>query len=187
VGLVLIEFAEPLVTTLFTEEYLAAVPVFQLYALVLLREVFDFGVPLRAANRTAPIAHGNLLALGLTIVLLALLLRPLGLIGAVTALLVSRLAEGLYLARCTCRQYRITLRALADWADLGKVTLACALGAIVFVGSFWTDHFGRAGIVIGSIAFFGVVSVLLVIMQLPEALRLLHGLKGVPSAVRPTR
>jgi len=187
VGIALMEFAEPLVTTLFTNEYLAAVPVFQLYALVLVREVFDFGVPLRAANNTAPIAHGNLLAVALTLVLLALLLPAFGLVGAVIALLVSRFAEGIYLARQTCRQYRISLRTLADWHDLAKVAFACAAGSIVFVGSFWIDYFGRLGIVVGSAAFLAIVSAILVVVQLPEALRVLHGLKSVPSVVRPTR
>jgi hypothetical protein len=57
----------------------------------------------------------------------------------------------------------------------------------VFVGSFWIDHFGRLGIIVGSAAFLALVSAILVVVQLPEALRVLHGLKSMPSAVRPTR
>lgn len=187
VGIVLAEFAAPLVTTLFTAEYVAAVPVFQLYVVVLLREVFDFGVPLRAINRTAPIAHSNLIAVGLTIVLLAVLLPRFGLIGAVTAFLASRFADGTYLAYRMCREYRMPVGGLADWRDLAKVALACAAGSTVFIGSFWTEHFGLGGIAIGSIVFFAIVAALLVLMQLPEMLRILHGLKGAPSALRPSR
>jgi O-antigen/teichoic acid export membrane protein len=187
VGIVLVEFARPLVTTLFTADYEAAVPIFQLYVLVLLREVFDFGVPLRAANRTAPVAHSNLLAVVLTVVLLAVLMPLFGLIGAVIAFLISRFSDGLYLAYRTCREYRIPVRELADWRDLAKVACACGVGSLVFVGSFWTDHFGLVGVVIGAVVFLGAVGLLLIVMQLPELTRLIQGLKGAPSALRPTR
>jgi O-antigen/teichoic acid export membrane protein len=187
VGIVLVEFARPLVTTLFTADYTAAVPIFQLYVLVLLREVFDFGVPLRAANRTAPVAHSNLLAVVLTVVLLAALMPTFGLLGAVSAFLISRYADGLYLAYHTCHQYRISIGGLADWRDLAKVACACAVGSLVFVGSFWTDHFGLAGVVIGAVVFLGAVGALLIAMQLPELSRLIQGLKGAPSALRSMR
>ena len=40
-----------------------AVPVFQIYLLVLFREIVDFAVPLRAINRTAPLMYGNMVSL----------------------------------------------------------------------------------------------------------------------------
>jgi O-antigen/teichoic acid export membrane protein len=46
-------FADTIVMTLFGQEYLLAVPVFQIYLLVLFREIVDFAVPLRAINQTA--------------------------------------------------------------------------------------------------------------------------------------
>ena len=68
-GVILARFADTIVVTLFSPAYQPAVIVFQLYVLALLRETFDFGIPLRALNRTAPILRTNLLALVVNVVL----------------------------------------------------------------------------------------------------------------------
>ncbi|HEX7012179.1 MAG TPA: oligosaccharide flippase family protein [Steroidobacteraceae bacterium] len=181
VGVLLIEFAQPIVVTLFSEQYAAAVPLFQLYALLLVRESFDFGVPLRAANRTTPILSSNVLAFVTNIVLLLALMPLFGLIGAVAALLISRFVDGAYLAWSLLRLHRIPLSRLADWGELGKVVLASLVASLTLLGSFWTDHLGLAGVVVGSIAYLAVLMLALSVLRVTEVTRLLRGL-GVPSA-----
>lgn len=183
-GILLIEFAHPLVTTLFSQQYAPAVPVFQLYALVLLREVLDFGVPLRAINRTTPIVHSNLLAFGVNVALLFTLMPLYGLLGAVAAFLIARFVDGAYLAWQVTKLYDISLAQLASWGDLAKVALANAIASLVLVGSVWTGHFGLAGVVIGSVVYLGVLVIALALLRVPEITRLMRGMKQMPLNAR---
>lgn len=177
-AVILAEFARPIVVTLFSPSYAAAVPIFQLYLLVLLREVFDFGVPLRAINRTAAIVHSNLMSIGLNLLLLAAMLPRWGLIGAVLAFAISRYAEGVYLGWRTMRAYQVSLRTLANWSDLAKIAIAAGVAAVVFYGSFWTDRFGPAGVMLGAAAYLIVFTALLLLLRVPEITRLLARLRN---------
>jgi O-antigen/teichoic acid export membrane protein len=176
-AVVLARFADTVVTTLFSAQYRAAVPVFQIYMLVLLRETMDFAVPLRAVNRTAPIMYGNGIALALNALLLWLLLPSLGIPGAALAYVISRGAEGIYLALSTARAYDISPRALANWTDLLKVALAAALASITLIGNFWTDHFGLPGAIVAGLCYLLAYAGLLFCLRVPEALLLWQGIR----------
>lgn len=172
-GVVLFEFAHTFVVTLFSPSYEPAVLIFQIYLLVLVREVFDFGVALRAANRTAPIVTSSLFAILLNLLLLVTVLPIWGLPAAALAFVISRWTEGLVLSRSTLRAYDIGIGELARWRDLGKVALAALLASIVFYGSFWLDHFGLIGVVLGSAVFMALFVVFLVALRVPEATAML--------------
>jgi O-antigen/teichoic acid export membrane protein len=176
-AVVLFEFAHILVVTLFSASYEPAVVIFQIYVLVLVREVFDFGVALRAVNRTSPIVRSSLLAIVLNMLLLLVLVPMLGLPGAAVAFIVSRWAEGLVLGRSTLRAYDIGIKDLARWRDLGKIALAALGGSVVFYGSFWTDQLGIAGVFVGSAVFMILFVALLALLRVPEALSMLDRLR----------
>ncbi len=167
-GVVLFEFAHTFVVTLFSRSYEPAVAIFQIYLLVLVREVFDFGVALRAVNRTAPIVTSSLFAIVLNLLLLVTIMPIWGLPAAALAFVISRWTEGLVLGRSTMRAYNIGLGELARWADLGKIAVAAALASAVFIGSFWVDYFGLAGVVLGSAVFMALFLILLVAFRVPE-------------------
>ncbi len=181
-GFVLGRFAEILVVTVFSEEYRPAVAIFQLYLLVLLRESIDFGVPVRAINSTTPILHSNILALIVNALLLAVLMPLAGLLGAVAALVLSRTVEGIYLGAQTLRIYRAPLRQLASWNDLAKVVIAGAAASVTLYWAFWTDVLGFAGVVIGSIVYLLVYSILLHLMGVPEMGLLLRRIRAFPRS-----
>jgi O-antigen/teichoic acid export membrane protein len=168
-GVVLFEFAHTFVVTLFSPSYEPAVLIFQIYLLVLVREVFDFGVALRAANRTAPIVTSSVFAILLNLLLLVTVLPIWGLPAAALAFVISRWTEGLVLSRSTLNAYNIGIGELARWGDLGKVALAALLASIVFYGSFWLDYFGLVGVVLGSAVFMVLFIVFLVALRVPEA------------------
>jgi O-antigen/teichoic acid export membrane protein len=185
-GVVLFEFAHTFVVTLFSPSYEPAVLIFQIYLLVLVREVFDFGVALRAVNKTAPIVTSSLFAILLNLLLLVTVLPLWGLPAAALAFVISRWTEGLVLSRSTMRAYNIGLKELARWADLGRVALAAALASVVFYGSFWIDHFGLAGVVLGSAVFMALFIALLIAFRIPEAVAMLGRLrKTETAAVKP--
>ena len=106
-AVLLARFADTIVVTLFSRGVPAAVPVFQIYLLVLFREIVDFAVPLRAINRTAPMMYGNLVSLVVNAIFLAILLPTVGLIGAAMAYIIARMIEGFYLGRQTAKAYEI--------------------------------------------------------------------------------
>jgi O-antigen/teichoic acid export membrane protein len=172
-GVVLFEFAHTFVVTLFSPSYEPAVLIFQLYLLVLVREVFDFGVALRAANKTAPIVTSSLFAILLNLLLLITVLPIWGLPAAALAFVISRWTEGLVLSRSTLRAYNIGIGGLARWLDLGKVALAALLASVVFYGSFWLDHFGLIGVVLGSAVFMVLFVIFLLALRVPETTAML--------------
>jgi O-antigen/teichoic acid export membrane protein len=165
-------FAETIVVTLFTEEYRVAVPVFQIYLLVLIREIVDFGVPLRAINRTAPLMYGYIVSLIANAILLAILLPTVGLLGAALGFIVARMIEALYLGKQTAKAYGIAARELVKWRDVGKVALAAALASITLATSLWTSTMGLFGVVAAGCCFMAVYVPLLLLLRVSEALML---------------
>ncbi|MDY6948151.1 MAG: oligosaccharide flippase family protein [Pseudomonadota bacterium] len=180
-GVVLFEFAHTFVVTLFSPSYEPAVVIFQIYLLVLVREVFDFGVALRAVNKTAPIVTSSLLAILLNLLLLVTVLPVWGLPAAALAFVISRWVEGLVLSRSTMRAYHVGVRDLARWGDLGRVALAALLASVVFYGSFWIDHFGLIGVILGGAVFMSLFIALLLALRVPEAVAMLGRLRKAES------
>lgn len=179
-GVVLGRFADTIVTTLFSDAYRPAVVLFQVYLLVFLREAIDFGIPLRATDRTTAILHSNLIALAVN-GLLMLALTPLwGALGAVVALVISRFIEGAYLATRAARAYDMTVRTLVPWGHLLKVMFAALVaGALLFVQP-WTDHLGLFGVVLGSIAFVILFALVLWGLRIPEVSLVLRRVRSAP-------
>jgi O-antigen/teichoic acid export membrane protein len=165
-------FADTIVVTLFSEEYRAAVPVFQICLFVLFREVFDFAVPLRAMNRTAPIMYSNMVSLVVNAILLTILLPTMGLLGAALAYVIARAIEGVYLGWQTAKACEVRARELIKWGDVGKVALAAALASVTLIGSFWTSYMGLIGAMAASCIYMLVYVPLLLVLRLPEAVLL---------------
>lgn len=172
-GMLLARFAEPLVLALFSQEYAPAVTLFQIYVLVLLRECFDFSVPLRAIGKTTPILLSNGVAIVLHAIALAFLIAAFGLPGAVWGFVVSRFIEGGFLGFQMCRAWNVGWRQVADWRDLGKVAVAAAAAAPVGLAPYWS-HLGLPGAALGTALFVLVYAALLCIVRLPEALSLVQ-------------
>jgi O-antigen/teichoic acid export membrane protein len=170
-------YAETIVVTLFTEEYRLAGPVFQIYLLVLLREIVDFAVPLRAINRTAPLMYATLLSIVSNAILLAIMLPTLGLVGAPMAYIIGRIIEALYQGQQTAKAYAVPARELIKWGDLGKVALAAALASITLATSFWTSAMGLFGVVAAGCCFMAVYVLLLLLLRVPEAVQLKQRLR----------
>ncbi|HKS54263.1 MAG TPA: oligosaccharide flippase family protein, partial [Steroidobacteraceae bacterium] len=145
-GILLARFADTIVVTLFSPSYQPAVIVFQLYVLALLRETFDFGIPLRALNRTAPILRTNVLAVVANVGLMAIMVPAWGLVGAAIAFVISKMVEGTYLATEVVRAFNLRPRDLARWGDLAKIVAAAAAaaGAVLFL-PLWSGMLGALG------------------------------------------
>jgi O-antigen/teichoic acid export membrane protein len=182
-GVLLARFAEILVISVFSEQYRPAVVILQIYLLIFVRECLDFGVPLRAINRTTLILRSNVFAIVINAALLVVLLPMWGLVGAVIAFVISRLFEGVYLGSQTMRAYGVPVGRIAPWGDLGKIIVAAALAAIVLYGSFWTEYLGFVGVIVGGAAYVVAFAALLLLLRVPEAATLLQHVRSAPAAL----
>lgn len=180
-GILVARFAEELVLTLFSEDYLPAVLAMQLFALSFVRECVDFGVPLRAINRTQPIFIANVLAILVNAALLIVMLPKWGLAGAAGAYLISRVVDGVYLAVALKRAYNVSYGALAPWKELSKVALAAGLAAIVLRAEFWSDQLGLIGMIFGGMVYVLAFAGLLSLLRVTEAVQILQMLR--PAAL----
>jgi O-antigen/teichoic acid export membrane protein len=181
--LLLFRFAEPLVRLLFSSAYLPAAIVMQIFVLVLLRECFDFGVVLRALNRTAPLLLSNVGAIVVNLALLVLLVPLYGIAGAALAFVLSRFVDGSYLAWRTLRLYDVRLRDLACWGDLARVVVAAVIAAVPVYAFDWNHALGIAGVGLAVLIFAITFALCLRALRLPEAVRVFQRLRQ-PLGVR---
>jgi len=169
-GVLLLRYAAELLGIVFKPEFATAAPLLQVYALMFLRECFDFDLALRALNRTRALLVGHLFSLAVSIMLFIILVPKIGLVGAGAALLVARLVKAGFLYVQLARSLQLPMSQLAPWHRYGKVVLAVAGAALVLVSDSWVDHFGMApGIVISSLVFMLCFFALLRILKVPEA------------------
>lgn len=152
-AVLMFSFAEPIVTLLFSTRYLPAVPVFQVYVLILIRECFDFDLAFRASGMTRKGLRGHVVTLILNVALSLLLVPMLGIIGAALALVISRGLIAIYLARQVAAMANLRARELFPWGDLAKVLAAAFISAAVLVPALVFPRYGWLAIVSASFVF----------------------------------
>jgi O-antigen/teichoic acid export membrane protein len=134
---VLTFFAEALIETLFTSEYVAAAPLFRVYLIFMVRQCIDLGTPLRAMNQNAKLTAGGILAFAVNLPLLFILLEPFGMLGPAIAFVVADLAAAIYATGVMMRTYQIPLSGVLDWQKMGRIAGACLLSLpILFAARF---------------------------------------------------
>lgn len=172
----LIVHAKPFIETLFTAQYLDAVPIFQISMLLMFRQCFEFGSPLRAANATRDFFRGNFYAFIINLILVALLVRAFGAAGAITSLLLAEIYLMTYLARRIMRAYGTALRDLLSWSELSKLLALAILSAPLLTVGWWvTDSPGIAAL-LGSGLYLGWYMLVLRYMELPEIQKVIQRL-----------
>ena len=127
--LLLTYWAEPLVRLLFTEQYVAATPYFQVFVLLMVRQCFQFSTPLRSVEDNASFAHANLIALIINATLVVTLMPKYGLWGPTLGLVVGQTWTSIYLGRRVMKRYRLPLSELCQWDKLG-LAFAASLAAL---------------------------------------------------------
>ncbi len=91
-------FARPLITLLYTDTYLASVPYFKVYLLILPLRIATYGIIFMAMQKTRYIMFNSLLILGLNLILNLILVKVMGMMGAAVAtVIVTWLSVGVYL------------------------------------------------------------------------------------------
>ena len=169
IAVLLIRYAEPLIIKVFGNAYRPAIPVLQIYSLVVIRECFDLTLPLRSANRTAPLVQSSLVSLVTTAVCLAVLVPFAGIVGAAVALASAGVAETIYLGWRVARLIGVDPARLLPWGNIAKVAAAALLAGTVTLGNVWVNTFGFAGIAIAGTLYILAFAALIWLFKVPEA------------------
>ena len=134
---VLVQFAEVIVTTLFTDAYLPAVPVFQVFAVFLVRRCFNTDVLLRTTGRTGFMLWGTIGALAINITLIAVLSRTFGMIAPAIAFIAAEIALEFYFVQRARRFMKLAIADLIDWRSILRVAASCLLALPILVVTTW--------------------------------------------------
>ncbi|HEX5131666.1 MAG TPA: oligosaccharide flippase family protein [Candidatus Krumholzibacteria bacterium] len=153
-------YADVIVTTLFTREYIKAVPIFRIYLLLmLLKDGIEMGAPLRAMHRNRVFIYGNILSLAVNVGLLYLLFRVYPYYGPAAALVLTTTALQIFLAVQIMNAYEASLKQLFLWRK--HVYIAGAGVLLVPVMQLGQVVFGET--IVPSV-IFGAVYVLLYVL-----------------------
>jgi len=148
-------FAEPLIRLAFTEQYVEATPYFQVFLLLMVRQCFQFSVPLRSVADNASFATSNAVALVINAVLIIALMPRYGLWGPTLGLVVGQAWTSLYLGHRLLKRYALPLSELCQWGKLGLALAASLLALAALYGVQLTIE-GHAGSLVG-LAVFAIV------------------------------
>ena len=142
-------WADPIVRLLFTDAYAAAVPFFQVFLLLMLRQCFQFSTPLRSIEDNKSFAHANLVALLINAAFIIVLMPKYGLWGPTLGLVVGQTWSSFYLGTRVLKRYQLPLSELCQWSKLGLALVASLVGvAAVHVSRLYLPT-GAVGMLAG--------------------------------------
>ncbi len=128
-------YADTFITTLFTDQYVTAVPIFRVFLLLMLCQCFEMSTPLRAMNENRYFIIGNLVAILVNAGFIFSAFDYLGLLAAPIGLLVSQVALATYLGSRILRVYAIRVQHMFFWRKLLAIALAVLLNVpILLIG-----------------------------------------------------
>jgi O-antigen/teichoic acid export membrane protein len=132
-------YARTFIETMFTPQYLAAVPLFRIYLTLMVIQCFEMGTPLRAINQNKYFIFGSALDLAINIGLILLLFRPVGFITPALAFIIAETATATYLGGRILHFYRIPLRSLFLWKKIFTILCCAAVAVPVLVAGRWIN------------------------------------------------
>lgn len=132
-------YAHTVIETLFTKNYIAAVPLFRIYLTLILVQSFDMGTPLRTINQNRYFILGSVLSLAANIGLLLMLFRQVGFILPALAFVLGESIKNVYLGSRILHFYRIKLGGLFLWRKIMMITCCAALAIPALIISTWID------------------------------------------------
>lgn len=126
--------APSLISLLYTDQYLGAVPVFRAYLFLLVINLTTFAIIPRASGQTKSIFYASLINVIANIVLSCLLVPILGAVGAAIATVLCALISGFYYLLMSCKILGVGIKIIFPWQFLGSyfgVSLVAGLPIIL--------------------------------------------------------
>lgn len=179
VFMLLFVFADLFIVTLFTEAYREATGVFQIALLVMIRQCFEMGTPLRAANANRHVLWGNVIAVVVHLPLLFVLSKAIGILGVAVAWLVADLMIACYLGSRIMERYNIPLSGLALWQQVFKLAGAAVLALPPLLLASYLANGSLLAAFAASLVFGGLYIGLVKLIGVTEIDALLQSLLGL--------
>lgn len=125
-------YAEDVIEILYSKKYLAGVPVFRVYSLVLLLRIAYFGMILNAMGRTKEIMTCSIYALILNAVLNPLFYTLMGSIGPAIATFLSIFVIQMCQLWLTSKHIELSFKDIFPWFNCGKILAANIVFGFIF-------------------------------------------------------
>ncbi len=156
----LVHNAEVIIATLFTTAYLPAVPVFQVFALFLIRRCFNTDVLLRTTGRTGFMLWGALGALALNVTMIVLLSPHFGLIAPAFAFIAAEIALEVYFGQRARQLMKLRVADLVDWSSILRIAASCFVSLPILIAFNMIPGPRIALVAVASILYFATVLLL---------------------------
>jgi len=124
-------FAEPLVRLLYTQDYIAAVPVLRIYMVNLLVMSTELATVLMVLEQGRHVAKVNAMMLVAGLLISYVGGRLFGLAGVALGALVGEITSRIWNYRHAARLLNIPVTRLQDWLTLVKIVLAAAIAGVI--------------------------------------------------------
>ena len=111
-------YADIVIITMFTDKYSAAIPLFRIYLILVLRKCFEMSMPIRAINRNKFFVFANLLYLSVNLLFIYILYNTVGFLGPAIAAVISEIIQSLYLGHKILSIYEIKIKDLLAWEKI---------------------------------------------------------------------
>ncbi len=147
-------YADVWINTLFTKNYAEAIPLFRIYLILMIRQCFEMGSPLRAMNKNKFFVIGNILSLIINVIALYILFKLLGFYGPAVAYVITEVSLSIFLAAKIIPTYKITIKELLRWRKIFKIIIISLIGLPIFyLGSLININSVANAIIFSSIYF----------------------------------
>lgn len=116
--MLLVVFAEPVVSILYSDKYLPGTNIFRVYSLTSLVKITTWGIVLNSTKKTKTILGISVITLVSNVILNFILLPTIGMIGAAIATMISEFLTILLKLYFTSKNMNIKFRAVVPWAKI---------------------------------------------------------------------
>jgi O-antigen/teichoic acid export membrane protein len=178
-AVILLVLSRDVIVTLFTSNYVASVPIFMAWTLMILPAVFCVDAVLRAHAQTRFLFAMNVLRLGIVVGLISWCLTTFGLVGAVLVTLLATMAVRVLSIAWIAHLLKAPLTKILPWGQLAGIAV-CALAAAP--PAYWLSRYStwpRPVVLVTAGALYWVVYAVMAYAALLRERR-------KPSAIRVT-
>lgn len=146
--------AYDLVTLIFTDKYESSVPIFRIIALVILAQMLEYGIILRALGHTKDIFKSNLLAFIFSIPLAYISIKYFGLIGAAISAISVYYINAISQLFFSVKRLEKRVSEIFPISSLFKIGSICIILAAVLINVQNCLHFRVLRIVISGVIYW---------------------------------
>ena len=161
-------FAEEIINIIFTSQYIEAVPLFRVYLFVMIIQSFEFTLPIRNKNKNYQIIIAGAMRFICNTILLIILMKFIGILGAAISAVFSEFIECTYLGYIVCRLYSKNAKDLLMWKKEIKIFTVSIIGLLfLWIGQ---HLFGNnvSGLILNTIIYFIIYTILLWKLNIEE-------------------